>query len=61
MLPLLPILILAYGALYALAFAIPRGCVELSVVDAIATPSPAPFRMNSPALEKSIMAQAVLD
>ncbi|KAF4554740.1 Hypothetical protein D9617_3g018080 [Elsinoe fawcettii] len=36
MLPLAPLLILAYAALYAFAYAIPKGYVELDVRDALA-------------------------
>ncbi|KAG8627991.1 hypothetical protein KVT40_003864 [Elsinoe batatas] len=35
MLPLAPLLILAYAALYAFAYAIPKGYVELDVRDAL--------------------------
>jgi len=48
MLPLIPILMLAYGVLYAFALAIPKGFVEMDVRDAIAAPQALPLKIGIP-------------
>lgn len=58
MLPLIPILFLAYGALYAFALAIPKGFVEMDVRDAISAPLPLkigiPIAPSVPVARRSI-------
>jgi len=48
MLPLIPILMLAYGVLYAFALAIPKGFIEMDVKDAIAAPRALPLKIGIP-------------
>ncbi|KAF2152411.1 hypothetical protein K461DRAFT_146333 [Myriangium duriaei CBS 260.36] len=53
MLPLVPLLFLAYAALYAFAAAIPRNAIELDVRDAISARAPIPAIAAEPVASRS--------